>query len=269
MLRREDWYSTARSLPVHGKTRVRHGNERRHNLVIGHEPDHYWAYCQACHESGRVDKDHVLVLGTQAPKESTDLSLPRDMLALRKCEQFVQHSIARFLASKNMDALYLPELFYSEQRKRLLVQTPAGWLGRDLTGSSNQKWLSYNSGCMYLGEPAEHTIVVEDAFSWYKVTHSLSSSVALRGASVCALLGTSIRPSLMQRLVKRAKSLHAFLDGDKAGQRGAIECARRCKTFGVQALAATAPDGMDPKDMRLKDIRDHCEAVQAVLAARI
>jgi len=253
-----DWLSIAQRLPVHSTRRVFHGRETRPNLVVGHEPSHYWAYCQSCKEGGKVVKDHVLVTGNKAPVASTSLSLPRDMVQVRKADTFVLGSIARFLASKHVDALYLPELWYSAERKRLLLQTEQGWLGRDLTGTSHQKWLTYTAGVRYLGAPADHTVLVEDAFSWYKVTRALQTVPSSRSLSCVCLLGTELNPRLTCALSETATSVHFLLDGDDAGKAGARRGTRALRPFGVQCSTRLPPEGCDPKDLTIAEIRKLC-----------
>src|SRR6185503_4623239 len=140
-----DWLPQAQRLAVGQTTRVYHGRESRPNLVIGHDSSHYWAYCQACREGGKLIKSHVLVTGVKPPAASTSLSLPRDRILLSTADPFVQDSVALLLAKKNMDMLYLPALWFSEERKRILINTPQGWMGRDTTGRRHQKWLTYDT----------------------------------------------------------------------------------------------------------------------------
>lgn len=226
-------------------------------MVVGHESTHYWAYCQACKQGGKVMKDHVLVTGVKAPETSTNLSLPRDLVRVHKADQFTAESIARFLAGKSMDMLYMPELWYSAERKRLLMHTKQGWIGRDLTGNSPQKWLTYTAGCTYLADRIEpNVILVEDAFSWIKVQYAVSSTP---NWSCACLLGTEVRPALLNTLMSRGvHSVHLMLDGDSAGRSGAKRAARLLRPFIPNIRVQCAPDGLDPKDLQLRELRERC-----------
>lgn len=252
-----EWLHLAQRLPVGATSRHYHLRESRPNLVVGHDSSHYWAYCQACKQGGKVIKSHVLVTGVKAPAASTDLSLPRDMLKVHKADQFTQESIARFLAGKGMDMLFMPELWYSAERKRLLIQTKQGWIGRDLTGDSKQKWLTYSAGCTYLADRiTQHVILVEDAFSWIKTSYAVSTTPSV--SCVC-LLGTEIRPQLLNAILRQSvTSAHLLLDGDLAGHSGARRGQRLLRPYVQRCSVACAPLGKDPKDLRLAELRELC-----------
>ena len=252
-----EWLPIAQRLPVGTTRRVLHRRESRPNLIIGHEHGHYWAYCQACKEGGKQAKTHVLVTGAKAPVNSTSLSLPTDMVRLDRCDLFTQESIAAFLARKGMDLLFMPPVHYSADRKRLLIQTKQGWIGRDLTGNSPQKWLTYSYGCVYLADAIkQHVIFTEDAFSWIKVSYTVATSP--HWSCVC-LLGTELRPKLLNEMLRRGvTSTHFFLDGDAAGAAGAKRGVRLLRPYFKSSRIGCAPQGMDPKDMPLARIREWC-----------
>lgn len=250
----EDWLSVAQRLPVGGTRRVVHGRESRANLVIGHESSHYWAYCQRCKEGGKVMKEHVLITGRTAPPTSTNLDLPRDMRKLTSLSEFEQMSIAGFLVRKNMDPMYLPELWYSAERKRLLMQANSVWIGRDLTERSHQKWLHYRRLAYLLsGEPRRGVVLVEDPFSWFKLRYALRGD----GPAVACMLGTAVRRELQLALVRAGCTRAGFYtDGDAAGHEGARAGARALQAFGIRSHRIPIPEGKDPKDLTLKELRD-------------
>lgn len=250
----EEWLAQAKRLPVHGKTRVRHRREGRPNLVIGHDADRWWCYCQACKAGAVVQKEHVLITGRKAPEGSTWLDLPADRLPLLSMDSFAQGAVLGLLAQKNMDAMYLPDLWFSDERKRLLLDTGQGWLGRDTTGGSHQKWLTY-SGTPYLGAPEgrDRAIVVEDPFSYYKVRWALRHET--QHAVYCAL-GTAVKAALALQL-RLHHRVTMFMDGDAAGYRGAEAGASKMRGLGVQAVARCAPPGLDPKDLTVQQIKEH------------
>jgi hypothetical protein len=252
---------------------VYHRREGRPNLVIGNESGKWWAYCQSCKQGGVVEKDHVKITGGTAPASSTHLDLPRDSLPILDLDEFCRDAVLRMLASKNMDQMYLPPIHFSEQRKRMLIDTGQGWLGRDTTGHSPQKWLTYD-GSLYLGNHLQDTqpplsvvdmgdagtaqqpakrmaVVVEDPFSYYKVLWALRETP---GVSVFCALGTVIRPVLRMRLLA-AGLVVCFFDGDPAGETGARREASAMRALGCRAVARCAPEGFDPKDLSIEDIR--------------
>lgn len=256
MLRQEEWLHLAQRLAIGQRQRYPHSGDRtqRANLSVFNEPDRWGAYCQSCKEGGVIFKTHVRLTDT-APRESTLLSVPQDMVPVHECNRWVQESIARFLVSKQMDYLYLPlDLQYSDSRRRLIVPTERGYSGRDLTGASNQKWLVYTDE-KYVGQvSAGLTVLVEDLFSMYKVRWALR---AYSSISVVCSLGTAVRPALFLELISKGGKVLIFYDGDKAGYNGAKAEVHRLRTANIPAIEHCAPKGLDPKDMTIANIQNH------------
>ena len=246
MIPERDWLVKAKRLAIGSKVRVYHGRERRPNLTIANYPDRYWCYCQSCKDGAVLLKSHV-ILGGAAPAESASLVLPTDSEPMTH-----EHPAWHFIASKNMDAMYLPDLWYSPSRKRILIDTKtAGWYGRDVTGHSMQKWLSYNGADIV--RPTEYrdtAVVVEDLFSMYKVRFACPEY-----AVYCAL-GTGIKDSLVLALLQH-KTVLFFFDGDAAGWAGARNGVQRLRGLGMPNVGYRSPkEGEDPKDMDLMRIKD-------------
>jgi hypothetical protein len=172
----------------------------------------------------------------------------------------VQDGVLGFLASKNMDAMYLPDLWYSKSRCRVMIQHHGAWLGRDTTERSPQKWITYNRS-NHLGPiQARHNVavVVEDPFSFFKVRWAMAGE----GANVYTSLGTALSDELMLKLLKHHKRVIVFYDGDDAGYSGAARESHRLRSCGIEAVAACAGHGADPKDMTIG-------AIRAVLARQL
>lgn len=253
----EEWLHHAKKLGVGSRTRLFHRREGRPNLVVGNEAGKWWAYCQSCKAGGVVEKDHVRITGTVAPASSTHLDLPRDSIPILELDEFSRDAVLRLLAEKNMDQTYLPPVYFSEQRKRMLIDTDQGWLGRDTTGHSPQKWLTYQ-GSLYLHSMVgSSAVVVEDPFSFYKVRWALQGT----DWSVYCALGTVVRPVLALQLLHHARVI-MFFDGDEAGAVGAKREAKKVRGLGVQALARCAPEGLDPKDLSIEEIRGFLDGTQ-------
>lgn len=252
----EEWLHHAKKLGVGSRTRLFHRKEGRPNLVVGNEAGKWWAYCQSCKMGGVVEKDHVRITGGKAPASSTHLDLPRDSIPILELDEFSRDAVLRLLAEKHMDQMYLPPLYFSEQRKRMLVDTGQGWLGRDTTGHSPQKWLTYD-GSLWLGkqygDDATQAVVVEDPFSYYKVRWALREQPDI---TVYCALGTVVRPSLRLTLLPHTAVI-LFFDGDTAGVVGAKREARALRGLGVRAVARCAPDGFDPKDLTIEQIKEY------------
>lgn len=252
-LRKEEWLHLAQKLAVGGTSRHYHGRERRPNLQVGNESDRWWAYCQACKQGAVQKKEHVLLTGRRAPIDSCSLTKPFDMQRLENADESVQSGVVGFLASKCMDLQYLPDVWFSKSRCRIMLAHGAEWLGRDTTDNSPQKWLTYDNS-VFLADPEVFpcAVVVEDPFSFFKIRW------AMRGqpVSVYSSLGTRLNDKLLLRLLKHEK-VQMFYDGDAAGVTGAAKEALRLRSCGVDAVSAVAPDGMDPKDMSVLAIQQH------------
>lgn len=249
MLPTTEWLDAAKRLAVGMRHRVLHRGERRPNLIIANEPDRYWAYCQACKEGGIKLKEHVQ-LGANIQHSTVDLCEPDDKMPVLGSEEEIP--IARFLATKGMDFMYLPPVWYSKRTGRILLHAlEHGWLGRDVTGRSPAKWLAYSKP-KFLGHASATRIAVvtEDAFSWYKVAYALRDEPI----DVICALGTGITDALVLELIRGRAAVFMF-DGDRAGWDGAAEGVQRMRGMGIPSCARCAPDGKDPKDLSCGDIR--------------
>ena len=253
----EEWLHLAQRLPIDGKARFHHRRERRPNLSVENLPDRWVAWCSACKQGGVKLKEHVRVTGVRAPAASVSLVLPHDMVRVVDCEDHIRAQVLGFLASKHMDAVYLPDLWFSKSRMRLMYHHGAGWLGRDTTESSPQKWLSFNHA-KYLdnGRRYPDAVVVEDPFSFSKVSYALRDLPY----AVYSSLGTALNPALLITLLRHTQ-IHMFYDGDHAGYTGAIREGKRLRACGVAAVAACAPAGKDPKDLLVEEIIKACTLV--------
>lgn len=246
------WLSKARSLPVGMKIRVRHGNESRENMVIANAPDRWWCYCHACHEGGVVEKDHVLLTANAGPVD-VECKLPDDIKPVLASE--FELPVAKFLASKNMDQMYLDTLYYSEKRKRLLVKDRAGkWHGRDLTGRSPMKWMNYNNAAM-VGQPFTYTVVTEDLFSMFKTRWAMRQ---YPNVGVLCNLGTNASRRMVYALSQNhsVRKVAWFFDADRAGDSGAKANTLRNAPYSFEQCRPRPPEGLDPKDMTCSDIRE-------------
>lgn len=251
----EEWLPQAMRLPVGRSARIYHKREGRPNLVIKNLVDKYTAYCHACREGAVKQKEHVRLTGVPAPKDSSSLSVPTDLVAFQNLTELHKQRLLELLASKGMDFMYLPELWYSDSRKRLLIRTDQGWMGRDVTGNSLQKWITYNNQ-KFLAKPASIrnvAVIVEDTFSFYKVCWAMRHCP---NVGVYCALGTELNRELLLRLIQYEQVLF-FFDGDKAGWSGSTDAAQRVRAFGVPSRSHCATLACDPKDMQINDIKEH------------
>jgi hypothetical protein len=254
MLPKEEWLQKAQRLAVGRTERLYHRRERRPNLVVGHDQDKYWAYCQACKEGGVQEKTHVRLTEKSPERERSNLTLPTDLVAVGDDPMYTALML-RFLQSKGVTYDMLPQpVQYSPSRKRILLNYHGRWLGRDVTGDAKEKWLTYNHAEFLMSSPREFigvSTVVEDAFSFFKVMYAV---IPLRQVDVYCALGTRIKDSLTLAMLD-AKQVVWMFDGDPAGYSGAAAGALRMRSLGVPSVAACAPPGKDPKDLTCDEIR--------------
>lgn len=247
MIPEEEWLDRAKRLAVGMRMRVRHRNESRVNMVIANEADRWWCYCQRCHDGGVVKKEHVMLGATVGVVEPT--VVPTD-LYVPAPDSFEMLTIAKFLASKNMDLKYFPlGVMYSPSRRRIMLNVNGHTHGRDITGKSPQKWMNY-SNVSTIGTSCGHAVIVEDLFSWHKVQYAVGANAD----AVCAL-GTQAKYALMLSILN-ATRIDWFMDADAAGDEGASKGMQRMRvhTSAVQRRVRP-PEGKDPKDMTIAEIR--------------
>src|SRR5699024_10816410 len=150
--------------------------------------------------------------------------IPDDIVTVNSLPHHEQRAIVSFVVSKGLSVTMLPELLYSPSRQRLIIKTDCQYLlGRDLTDTSQVKWMDYTRhGKKHLGHVRKggKVVVVEDVLSYYKVRHALNDEW-----DVLCLLGTALRPSAALELA-RASKVVLMLDGDKAGRSGAVKARR-------------------------------------------
>lgn len=274
----EVWLHAAKRLSQGGQTRIIHrgcsSSTNRPNLTMKHLPDRYVAYCQACKGAAVAMKEHV-AYGYVAPAVSNLLTRPTDALTLDQLEPHERAGIAEFLATKNMDLIYLSDAVvgFSRSRKRLLITDPATghMMGRDTSGLSPSKWLTYDGqhftgpARWAQGSPA---LMVEDTFSMYKVRWALKA-FPIPVAVYCSL-GTTMHASLFRTLMERHVEVDSFYDGDRAGMLGESANAKELAAVGIlrrltDYADASAPLGMDPKDMTILQIHAHVRSLYSHL----
>ena len=59
MLHHSEWLLKAKAVPVGHKRRVHHGCGATASMDVWNNPDSWAAYCQRCHDSGRVYKEYL------------------------------------------------------------------------------------------------------------------------------------------------------------------------------------------------------------------
>lgn len=248
MIPYDDWLGTAQRLAVGMQVRVHHGRERTAAMTIANEHDRWWVYCQRCKTGGVKFKDHVTI-GLKPP-DRPSLEIPADMVGVSS--DYIH--VYRFLVSKGIDPCVITEpIWYSAKEQRVLFKTPQGWLGRDITGRSQQKWITYDQQ-HYAGTVQNGIVIVtEDYLSALKVKYVVPEH------SVVSSLGTAVHSALAYDLTKHATGVLVMYDGDKAGISGSLKVWRQLKALGLNVRPACAPQGKDPKDLTFAEIKERVQ----------
>lgn len=133
-------------------------------------------------------------------------------------------------------------------RDRIIVECGDVQMGRRIPFlNGTPKWVTYTDGIAMVGMGAT-LVAVEDILSMYKV------NLALPNVSVICLLGTSFKPLYRTRL-EGIDEVCWMLDGDGAGARGIVKGMRELAPWVRKQRAVIFPEGSDPKDLHLSDIR--------------
>lgn len=253
MIPAEEWLAEAQRLPIGGQRRVRHNEEHGKAMVVYNDVDRWSCYCHRCGEGGSVQKEHVLLSAPEV--QPSVMPWPQDAIPADTSSRW--HGTYAMLLSKGIDAsrdLAGLSLYISDRDRRLLIPTSLGWVGRALAGQQ-PKWASY--GCtppVYGMHPHDNPapgavwVLTEDLLSAYKVRRAVPEYTAV------ACLGTRLPTKLLERMLGSIFVIVAF-DGDAAGRSGAAKVAHRLRGLGLSCRIADTPDGLDPKDMWVSDIR--------------
>jgi hypothetical protein len=261
-MRHDEWLPQAKKLPIGQSKRIYHGNETRPNLVIQNHGDRWSAYCHRCHCGGLQRKEHAVLAPVQ---QKRIMPWPADAINIMQAPQHIQHEVASFLATKNMDIRMCFDTFtyYSESQRRLLFYTQQGWLGRAMNGVQ-PKWIAYsnfpprfgihpNSTC--IRDNLQFIILTEDYLSTIKIIWATDYYSQFVNCPL-AVLGSSLSNELIKQLLPYNVPVLGFFDGDDAGIAGDIAAALRLRGLGIDYRSVKAPPGKDPKDLHAADLHN-------------
>ena len=134
---------------------------------------------------------------------------------------------------------------WSPSRQLLvLISRKDYWQGRNF-GFGNIKYYSQGIKPLTVYGKGDTIVVVEDVLSATKIARCYDESI-------CAspLLGSSLSKQSMAQLTKRYKTIHVWLDRDKAKE--AIRIRNKLRALGITSKAIITP--LDPKEYNKKEI---------------
>lgn len=261
MLDRNWWLPIARRLYIGEYIRTSHPDDKhlRQSVIIRNTDTSYRVYCHRRNVGDTVSKTHVLP--RVAPPDSELDNTPDDLVPLKDVPLDIRNHIVRYILAKGVSVDWIPTgvLSYSATRERIVFQINSGVsLGRDLTDTSECKWVSYTPDATNHTHMAvthsthpEGLVIVEDVLSMYKVARALDYKY-----QVLAALGTKL--TLEQLLLaSRFEEVHVMLDGDPAGVKGTGVMGRSLRGVGIDRVEVHhIRKGADPKDLHLGEIRN-------------
>lgn len=257
----EEWLDAAKRIPVGTKTRINHAGESRDNLVVFNNPDSWSCWCFACNAGGKVPKSHVTLVEEVTPSKGSSVPLPDDCEPLQSAPDYLRNTAYGYLLIRGinpdtmLDGL---DVLVSNKAKRLCLEMQSGaYVGR---GLANQKvkaiTFSDKPPFKYAHHPKDptdltdkHVVLTEDYLSALKVRHAMGRSVL-----AVSVQGSGISYDLMPRIL-RASKVSVMLDGDKAGREGTLKIWHKIKGLIKDVQLINTPDGKDPKNLTIKDIR--------------
>lgn len=261
MLDRAWWLPIAQRLYIGEYIRTSHPDDRqaRPSVIIRNTESSYRVYCHRRNVGDTVTKTHVIP--RVAPPDSELDNTPDDLVQYKELQVDLRNHIARYILAKGVSVDWIPDgvLSYSAKRERIVFQINSGVsLGRDLTDTSECKWVSYTpdtTNHTHLATTYSYNpyglVIVEDVLSMYKVARALDHRY-----EVLAALGTKL--TLEQLLyASRFNTVHVMLDGDPAGVRGSGSMARSLRGVGITGVVVHhIRKGADPKDLHITEIQN-------------
>lgn len=251
MLQRSEWLHLAERLPVGQSRRYRHSCGTGDALSVQHKPEGYSAWCHRCQAGDFLSKTHVQYKPVQ--QESTRSTLPQDCIPLLNCTESVKQYTYRFFIRKGIDPNMLPlhDLLWHERTHRVIFKHALGASGRVLQDAVYPKWIEYYCN----GKVATHAVFNRDTPEII-LTEDILSALKYSYATGCtsiSLLGTVLPSDLW---FVPSNKVYIALDGDAAGRKGSLCTHRRLKFLGIESTIVHAPEGKDPKDLTLKELRE-------------
>jgi len=244
-LPKSEWLKEAQTLAIGMTKRFYHGAEGRPNMVVRNMPDRYTAYCHSCHEGAVHFKEQV--------KHSTTVTMD-DKAAYYVYTPMTEADWKRaiiLLQDKGMCFDYIKQFQLSiHDDKRLMFHTPDQVIGRDITGHSKAKWLTYSSTAPYIRcrdvsiNQMKYVVLCEDLFSAAKWDYFTPDNVL--GISLCGTELGTLSATLLQNI---HTVVILSLDGDDAGDTGTVKIRRTLDMLGIPHINNQPPRNHDPKDM--------------------
>lgn len=251
------WLEIAKGLAVGSKVRVSNplNPNSRNSLDIYNSIDSYSCWDFRHNKGDRVEKEFIFE--TEVLDYSKPIPLPNN-IPYDLLEPYQKQYVDRFLVSKGITPHMLnklnKQLLYASKVGRLLVECKtldsSYFIGRDLSGKSSAKWLSYREHpkqCydINLTSNYDKLILTEDSLSALKVSFAT-------GLTTLALSGTMLKDEVALICSDYSQAI-VWLDGDEAGQNGTTKVVKDLRS--ITDVSSINVQGKDPKDLTIQEIR--------------
>lgn len=256
---RGDWLEIAKSIPQGSRLRTRCGEPgcgKDNSQLVSHDEHGYRAWCFRCRipkfESHGLRSIELIERHRKerAIQRAVAVTLPEDytlQVPPRAAIWYYKYGISAELAAM-YGIGYTPEL----DRVVLPVYESGDLVAVQMRAVDPARKMKYLnplgpkvSSAIFESAPATGvTVVVEDILSAIKVG---------RVHHATSILGTNMTDQRALKIAQRNNTVLLWLDGDKAGKRGAVAAEKQLRLLGVNVVRITTAD--DPKTYSLEEIR--------------
>lgn len=251
-----EWLPLAERLPVGQQQRVMHDCGRTPSLIIRRSVGKLTAHCFRCKGWGSKILEMRVHPSLREPEAVKQFKLPHEYGMPTGYHRLRMY---QFLASKGIDAKMVPDgTLYSFQHNRVAFRVNEGLVVARTMADAVPKWVQYQDPVYGLGYGVRIgigtgvTVLTEDWLSALKVGYST-------GHKVIALLGTSITREVESLLLADNQPVLIMLDADRAGRAGALAALKQLRFLGIICRIVYLPDGKDPKDLQVQELRELLE----------
>lgn len=254
MIPLDEWLHLAKKVAIGSSKRVYHKHETTPAMTVKNLPDRYTAYCHRCHEGAVHLKEHAALSPINV--QAKFMPWPDDAVLFANAAVWEQMKVFEFLVTKGIDYSTMLKdvpMYLSNKHGRLIIGTGQGWIGRALRGQV-PKWATYGKPAVFGIGVAEsiskRVVLVEDYLS------KIKGQWAVPEVTWIACLGTRPHQKLIAAMIAAGvESIGIMFDGDKAGNSGYAEAAKRLKGLGFKVDRIDTPSNCDPKDLTHEQLR--------------
>ena len=262
MLPYSEWLHLAKALPEGTRKRVNHTCGAGRTMILNHDEQGYSAHCFRCNDWG--SKGHgerrlsdLFKARAEELFEAQEVQLPEDFVLMPECKDYMAHVwLAQAGITQQQQQQY--KIGYSPGIRRVilpvyeqdeLVYTQAralrGEKPKYLNPAADRSRLLFLSRGTYTQGPV---VLTEDILSAIRVGSFVQTA---------SLMGTDINEAQAHRLILLGSPVVVWLDGDKAGLKGAASVRRMLDGLVPVHLIQTEKDPKCYTNREIQEILIH------------